>query len=36
LTQQCIADISMTDIIMEAQRTEEAGEAHLVKAESDA
>jgi CCR4-NOT complex subunit CAF16 len=34
--QQCITDISMTDVIMEAQRTEEAGEAHLVKAESDA
>ena len=35
-TQQCITDVDMTDVIMEAQRTEGAGEAHLVKAEKDA
>lgn len=34
--QQCITDINVTDVIMEAQRTELADEAHIVKAERDA
>lgn len=34
--QHCITDIDVTDVIMEAQRTEKADEAHLVKAEKDA
>jgi CCR4-NOT complex subunit CAF16 len=34
--QQCVTDIDMTDIIMEAQRTEKAGDAHMVNQERDA
>eukprot|EP00854_Cymbomonas_tetramitiformis_P018206 gene18206-21689_t len=34
--QQCITDINVTDVIMEAQRHEKADEAHIVKAERDA
>lgn len=34
--QQCITDINVTDVIMDAMRTEKADEAHMVKAERDA
>jgi CCR4-NOT complex subunit CAF16 len=34
--QQCITDIDISDVIMEEQRTETAGDAHIVRAESDA
>lgn len=34
--QQCITDINVTDVIMEAQRTEKAADAHIVEAEKDA
>lgn len=34
--QQCITDINVTDVIMDAQRTEGAADAHIVAAEKDA